>query len=279
MTTSWSWWSPPCSPAATYWSRTCPAAARRRSPGPSRAASAALPPRAGHRRPAAGRHHRLRGLGPATTDRLRVRARADLRQRGAGRRAQPAPPRTQSAFLEAMEESAVTVDGRRYPLPDPFFVIATQNPLGAVRHLPAAGGPARPVRRGADPRPADAGREPRSSASSWPARPSTTCSPWSPPSSWSRCVHRPRHSRRRPRPRPRAGRRPGHPRGPARRPRRQPTSGPGAGPLRAGAGRARRARLRAARRRQDAAGPSLAHRLVDGRGAGRGGPSTSCVTS
>jgi len=38
-------------------------------------------------------------------------------------------PRTQSAFLEAMEEAAVTVDGRRHPLPDPFFVIATQNPL------------------------------------------------------------------------------------------------------------------------------------------------------
>ena len=37
-------------------------------------------------------------------------------------------PRTQSAFLEAMEESAVTVDGRRHPLPDPFFVVATQNP-------------------------------------------------------------------------------------------------------------------------------------------------------
>jgi MoxR-like ATPase len=38
-------------------------------------------------------------------------------------------PRTQSAFLEAMEESAVTADGRRHRLPDPFFVIATQNPV------------------------------------------------------------------------------------------------------------------------------------------------------
>ncbi len=38
-------------------------------------------------------------------------------------------PRTQSAFLEAMEEAAVTVDGRRHPLPEPFFLIATQNPL------------------------------------------------------------------------------------------------------------------------------------------------------
>lgn len=38
-------------------------------------------------------------------------------------------PRTQSALLEAMEESAVTVDGVRHALPDPLFVIATQNPL------------------------------------------------------------------------------------------------------------------------------------------------------
>jgi MoxR-like ATPase len=38
-------------------------------------------------------------------------------------------PRTQSAFLEAMEEGAVTVDGRRHPLPDPFFLVATQNPV------------------------------------------------------------------------------------------------------------------------------------------------------
>jgi MoxR-like ATPase len=39
------------------------------------------------------------------------------------------PPRTQSAFLEAMDEGAVTIDGERHPLPDPFVVLATQNPL------------------------------------------------------------------------------------------------------------------------------------------------------
>jgi MoxR-like ATPase len=39
------------------------------------------------------------------------------------------PPRTQSAFLEAMEERSVTVDGVHHRLPDPFFIIATQNPL------------------------------------------------------------------------------------------------------------------------------------------------------
>ena len=38
-------------------------------------------------------------------------------------------PRTQSALLEAMEERQVTVEGDARPLPDPFFVIATQNPV------------------------------------------------------------------------------------------------------------------------------------------------------
>ena len=38
-------------------------------------------------------------------------------------------PRTQSSLLESMEERQVTVDGRTYPLPSPFFVIATQNPI------------------------------------------------------------------------------------------------------------------------------------------------------
>lgn len=40
-----------------------------------------------------------------------------------------APPKTQSALLEAMEEHQVTADGITYPLGKPFFVIATQNPL------------------------------------------------------------------------------------------------------------------------------------------------------
>lgn len=40
-----------------------------------------------------------------------------------------ATPKTQAAMLEAMEERQVTVDGRARPLPDPFFVLATQNPL------------------------------------------------------------------------------------------------------------------------------------------------------
>lgn len=39
-----------------------------------------------------------------------------------------ASPKVQSALLEAMEERQVTVDGATFPLPEPFFVIATQNP-------------------------------------------------------------------------------------------------------------------------------------------------------
>lgn len=43
-----------------------------------------------------------------------------------------ATSRTQSALLEAMEEGNVTVDGVSHPLPQPFIVIATQNPVGAA---------------------------------------------------------------------------------------------------------------------------------------------------
>ncbi|MBX3745135.1 MAG: MoxR family ATPase [Verrucomicrobiae bacterium] len=39
------------------------------------------------------------------------------------------PPKTQAAMLEAMQERKVTAGGTDYPLPDPFFVLATQNPL------------------------------------------------------------------------------------------------------------------------------------------------------
>jgi MoxR-like ATPase len=39
------------------------------------------------------------------------------------------PPKTQAALLEAMQERAVTVAGHKYKLPDPFFVLATQNPI------------------------------------------------------------------------------------------------------------------------------------------------------
>lgn len=39
------------------------------------------------------------------------------------------PPKTQAALLEAMQEGQVTIDGSSHPLPHPFFVVATQNPV------------------------------------------------------------------------------------------------------------------------------------------------------
>jgi len=47
-----------------------------------------------------------------------------------------AMPKTQSALLEAMEEHRVTIEGKTYRLPDPFMVIATQNPVEQVGTYP-----------------------------------------------------------------------------------------------------------------------------------------------
>ena len=47
-----------------------------------------------------------------------------------------ATPRTQSALLEAMEERQVSIEGQTYPLPEPFFVIATQNPSHQIGTFP-----------------------------------------------------------------------------------------------------------------------------------------------
>jgi len=47
-----------------------------------------------------------------------------------------ASPKTQSALLEAMEEKQVSVEGETRPLPEPFFVIATQNPLDQIGTYP-----------------------------------------------------------------------------------------------------------------------------------------------
>ena len=51
-----------------------------------------------------------------------------------------ATPRTQSALLEGMEERQISIDGESYPLPKPFLVLATQNPVEAEStfRLPAA---------------------------------------------------------------------------------------------------------------------------------------------
>lgn len=45
-------------------------------------------------------------------------------------------PKTQSALLEAMEERQVSIEGETYPLVDPFFVIATQNPVSQYGTFP-----------------------------------------------------------------------------------------------------------------------------------------------
>ena len=47
-----------------------------------------------------------------------------------------ATPKAQSALLEAMEEQQVTVEGKTYELPHPFFVIATQNPTHQIGTYP-----------------------------------------------------------------------------------------------------------------------------------------------
>src|SRR5205823_9372523 len=47
-----------------------------------------------------------------------------------------ATPKTQAALLEAMQERQVTVDGVSYPLPQPFFVLATQNPVESEGTFP-----------------------------------------------------------------------------------------------------------------------------------------------
>ena len=47
-----------------------------------------------------------------------------------------ATPKTQSALLEAMEEHQVTIEGETRPLPEPFFVIATQNPMHQIGTFP-----------------------------------------------------------------------------------------------------------------------------------------------
>lgn len=47
-----------------------------------------------------------------------------------------ATPKTQSAFLQAMEEQKITIDGHTYALPEPFFLVATQNPRQQIGTFP-----------------------------------------------------------------------------------------------------------------------------------------------
>src|SRR5574341_7691 len=81
-----------------------------------RIAGAQVRPHTVHAGPDAQRHHRHR----------------DHRRRPDDRKARPpnrTPPKTQAALLQAMQEHEVTVAGDTHPLPRPFFVLATQNPI------------------------------------------------------------------------------------------------------------------------------------------------------
>ena len=113
-----------------------------------------------------------------------------------------ASPKTQSALLEVMEESHVTVDGIAHPVGQPFMVDRHPEPHRAGRHVPAAGSAARPVpdedqprlprpclrpsrcsppRRPATAPPPSSTSSPRARSSRWPSSP-TRCT-WTRPSS------------------------------------------------------------------------------------------------
>ena len=55
------------------------------------------------------------------------------------------PPKTQAALLQAMQEREVTVGQTTYPLPEPFFTIATQNPIEQEGTYPLARSPVGPL--------------------------------------------------------------------------------------------------------------------------------------
>src|SRR5829696_2294189 len=69
-----------------------------------------------------------------------------------------ATPKTQSALLEAMQEHSVTVGGHIHKLKEPFFVMATQNPIEQEGTYPLPEALLDPRRAQHDPRPDDAGR-------------------------------------------------------------------------------------------------------------------------
>ena len=56
-----------------------------------------------------------------------------------------APAKVQSALLEAMQERQVTIGHDTHPVPSPFLVMATQNPIESEGHVPAARGADRPL--------------------------------------------------------------------------------------------------------------------------------------
>ncbi|EUA34990.1 ATPase associated with various cellular activities family protein [Mycobacterium xenopi 3993] len=87
-----------------------------------------LRPHPVHARPGAHRHHRYPHL-PAGQGGVRHRAGPGGGQLPARRRNQPGPAKVQSALLEVMQERHVSIGGKTFPMPNPFLVMATQNPI------------------------------------------------------------------------------------------------------------------------------------------------------
>ena len=132
--------SSPCWPAATSCSKACPASPRRRSPRRSPASSACQYQRIQFTPDLLPSDVTGTYIFDRKTERVRAAQGADLLPGAAGRRDQPRPAKTQSALLEAMQENQVTIEGTTLPLPPPFMVLATQNPVEqeGVYRLPEA---------------------------------------------------------------------------------------------------------------------------------------------
>ena len=129
-----------------------------------------------HPRPDARRHHRLAGLRRRTPASSSFREGPVFTNLLLADEINRTPPKTQAALLEAMEERQVSVDGAPRPLPQPFMVAATQNPVEYEGTYPAARGPARPVPAQGRAAPAAArGRGARCCAGTPPASTRATC--------------------------------------------------------------------------------------------------------
>ena len=108
-----------------------------------------LQPHPVHARPDAGRHHGHRGHpgGPRRpgTREFRFLPGPVFANVMLADEINRTPPKTQAALLEAMQEHQVTVGGKRHTLPEPFFVLATQNPIEQEGTYPLARSAARPL--------------------------------------------------------------------------------------------------------------------------------------
>ena len=107
-----------------------------------------------------------------------------------------ATPRTQSALLEAMQERQVSAEGETRPLPDPFLVLATQNPveLEGTFALPEAQLD-RFLLRITIGYPGEDAERRIASRHQVAAEPMDRCAPWHRPGRWMRCAPPPGQSR------------------------------------------------------------------------------------